>query len=179
MKTSILLLAVLTAGCFADVELVYHDGTPMWLSYSGMYQGTWFDVEDFVPGSTDFLIDYVELWFYHSTEQPWDTSDVYIEIWTGDESGPVSQLDQTMVTALHNTPTYVNYDPPLEVGSDFCCIVNTELSAYGLPSLLVDGTPGEHNLGGEDRGDYFISATGNTTEEALEGLSWGELKTVF
>lgn len=180
MKSSILLLAVLTAGCFAGVELAYHDGTPVWISY-GMLQGTWFDVEDFVPGSADFLIDHVDLWFYHHAEHPWDTSDVYIEIWTCDESGPIAQLDQTMVTALHNMPTIVNYNPPLEVGLDFCCIANCEMSAGGWPSLTVDGTPGEHNLWGseEDRGDYLISVTGNTTEEALESLSWGSLKTVF
>ena len=185
MKTSILLLAVLTAGCFADAELAYHDGTPGWLNWSGTYRGTWFDVEDFIPGSENFLVEWVELWFYQHPDRPWDTNQFSVELWNGDAGGPVEFLASEEGTAQTAGVTLIYFDPPVETSPDFWCIVNTEFSAGGWPSLLADGIPSEHSFFSEDfwiwesfdLGDYFM-AVGNDTE-ALSRTSWGAMKTLF
>jgi hypothetical protein len=166
----------------------YCSGSPGWLSWEGTYRGTWFHLEEFYPGVTNGFISEVELWFYHNSSYPWDTSDVYVEVWGGDSSGPVNLLDQQMVTALHMTPVYVYYDPPLEVPDDFWVLLNTEMSAGGWPSILGDDSeePVAHSFYSNDHSlwepwlsgrNYFISVLADCDE--LSGISWGELKSLF
>ena len=185
MRTVTVLLAAFVLVGHADNELIYHDGTPQWISWGGMYRGTWFDVEDFIPGSSDFLVEWVDLWFYHASSHPWDTSQVLVELWNGDQGGPVEFLASEEATALGQGVTRVYFEPPVETEPDFWCLLNTELSAGGWPALFVDGTPGEHSYFSDgfiwepmNLGDYFMSV-GNELESSLQGTSWGALKVVF
>ncbi len=168
--------------------LTYCNGTPGWLNWGGTYRGTWFNLEDFYPGVTSGFVSAVELWFYHSADHPWDTADAYAEIWGGDSSGPAYQLDQQFLTALNMTPVYVYYDPPIEVPADFWVILNTEMSAGGWPSILMDNSeePEPHSFYSDDfvvwepwsdGRNYFIAVLADCDE--LCGTSWGELKTLF
>ncbi len=102
------------------------------------------------------------------------------------KNGPVVQLDKTMVTALNNIPTFVNYDPPLEVGPDYWCIVNSELSSGGWPSILADYNLGiNHSFIYDDTvweiyswGEYFIAVYWDQLT-SLDRISWGQLKVIF
>ncbi len=44
--------------------LVYDDGSPVWLSWSGTNRGVWFDLEDFIPDPTNYYLLGTEMWFY-------------------------------------------------------------------------------------------------------------------
>ena len=186
MKSSILLLAVLTAGCFADVELAYHDGTAAWWSCSGMFRGTWFELEDFVPGYTDFLVEYVDVWFFQHSSYPWDTSDTIIELWSGNPEMIGSLLGSSQGIAYSGCATRFYYDPPVEVGSEFMCIQNTQASAGGWPSQLLDNSPGRHSFYTDDfilwdsrlNNNLMMSATGDPVT-SLGRTTWGYLKTLF
>lgn len=168
--------------------LTYCSGTPAWLSWGGTYRGTWFDLEDFYPGVTNALISEVELWFYHNSSYPWDTSDAYAELWEGGSYGPSSELDQQIVTAQHLTPVYIYYDPPVEVPADFWVLVNTEMSAGGWPSILGDNSeePVPHSFYSDDfivwepwfdGRNYFVAVLAEF--DNLGAISWGELKSMF
>lgn len=200
MKKAIAILAVLSLAAFAGQNLSiegsavgsdgdwlqYDDGTSHWLTWGGTYRGVWFNIEDFVPGGDNGLLEQAELWFYHHAERPWDTSDVYIELWNGDVNGPVAQLDQQMKVALHNAPIFVDYDPMVGVEANFWSLINSEMSAGGWPSVLGDNTPGTHSFFSDDfivwepwgeMGDYIIRANWNPA--AFDNSSWGSLKTTF
>ena len=167
--------------------LVYDDGTASWLTWGGMYRGVWFNVDDFFPGAAGASIYQSEFWFYHHSSYPWDTSDVYLEIWNGDNMGPVTQLDQTMVTAVHYAPVYATYTPPLAAEQEFWALANTEMSAGGWPSTLGDGTPGTHSYSSDDfiiwepwgvMGDFFVRIYVEPVM-SLDNSTWGGLKTIF
>ncbi|MCD4708754.1 MAG: hypothetical protein K8S62_13555 [Candidatus Sabulitectum sp.] len=199
MKKTIAILAALSLAAFAgqmaidltpvagsDYDwLQYDDGTAAWLTWGGMYRGVWFNIEDFFPGATSYYMDASQFWFYHHSSYPWDTSDVYLEIWNGDAMGPTNQLDQTMVTAVHYTPIYAEYSTTLTTEGNFWALANTELSAGGWPSILGDGTAGVHSFFSDDfivwepwgeMGDYFIRVV---YYWALDNSTWGSLKATF
>jgi len=200
MKKAIAILAVLSLAAFAgqvavnlgptpqkDADwLVYDDGTAHWLTWGGMYRGVWFDVQDFVPGTTGAAIEQSEFWFYHHSSYPWDTSDVYLEIWNGDNTAPVTQLDQTMVTAVHYAPVTASYATPLAGEQNFWALANTEMSSGGWPATLGDNTAGTHSFFSDDfiiwepwgdLGDYLVRVY--ATPGALDNSTWGSLKAAF
>ncbi len=169
--------------------LQYHDGTPQWATWEGTYRGIWFNLQDFLPGVTFFYIDTSEMWFYHFSDKPWDTSDVYFELWNGDAMGPISRIDQTQVTAVHFAPVYASYDPSIYVNQHFWCIANTEASTGGWPSILSDNAGGTiyHSFYSDDfiawepwdvggACNYFIAIVEGVS---LEATSWGSIKSVF
>lgn len=172
--------------CESDTDcLQYDDGTPGWITWGGLYRGVWFNIDDFYPEAVGTLIHQSEFWFYHNASYPWDTSDVYLEVWDGNSTGPTTMLDRTLATATHLSAVIVTYIPPLEAEGDFWLLVNTELSSGGWPSQLSDGTPGTHSFfssftGWEpwDMGDYLIRAYVEVDLE-LSQTSWGSLKLVF
>ena len=178
------------AGSTDDV-LSYDNGTFHWLTWGGMYRGTWFNTQDFLPGSTGFLISQIEYWFYEHSSYPWDTADFYAEVWNGDEMGPVVLLAQESVTALHVSPCYFNFDPPLLTEQNFWCLINTEMSAGGWPSVLGDfSQPGDagHSFFSDDfivwepwgeMGEYFIRVHGEFVTQALDPATWGAVKALF
>ncbi|MCK5786924.1 MAG: hypothetical protein KAH54_10265, partial [Candidatus Sabulitectum sp.] len=152
-----------------------------------MYRGVWFNIEDFVPGMSSCAVEQSEFWFYHHASYPWDTSDVYLEIWNGDSMAPTTQLDQTMVTAIHYAPTFACYSPIVEAEANFWGLVNTEMSAGGWPATLGDGTPGVHSFFSDDfivwepwgdMGDYFVRVFG-WPPWFLGNTTWGSLKATF
>ncbi len=166
--------------------LDYSDGTPAWLTWGGMYRGVWFDLTDFFPGTSGCDIFQSEYWFYHHASYPWDTSDVYVEIWEGPVSNPATQLDQTMLTAIHYAPVSATYTMPLFSDAEFWAIANTEMSAGGWPAILGDGTPGSNSFFSDDfiiwelwadMGDYFVAIEINDWQ--LDNTTWGSLKVTF
>jgi hypothetical protein len=155
MSRSIALLAVLSLVSFAGVGqmavepghaasdgdwLQYDNGTYHWYTWGGTYRGTWFDIQDFIPSATSYIVSISELWFYHQSSHPWDTSDVYVELWNGDNMGPTALLDQTIMTAASLSPSYCIYSPSITTLQNFWCLANTELSAGGWPSILGDNS---------------------------------------
>ncbi|PIE52728.1 hypothetical protein CSA37_04725 [Candidatus Fermentibacteria bacterium] len=207
MKKSIAILAVLSLVAFAGQIAVdlgpvgngdgdwlnYDDGSPKWLTWGGKYRGTWFNVQDFFPSETNGWLEQSRLWFYHHASYPWDTSDFYVEIWNGDVSSPMTQLDQQTATALHYAPVYVDYSH-LDVEQNFWCLANTELSSGGWPSILGDGQNPDpsgidHSYFSDDfivwepwniNGAcfYFIAVNWNEPN-ALDNTTWGSLKATF
>ena len=203
MKQALAVLAILTMVAFAgqirvdlpggsggtDDELTYFNGTPHWLTWGGMYRGTWFNTDDFMPGSTSFNLEQMEYWFYESTNtDPWDTDDFYSEIWNGDDMGPLVLLAQGVVTAPHYAPCYHTFDPDLVVEQNFWGLINTEMSAGGWPSVLGDyAMPGDagHSFFSDDfivwepwgeMGEYYLVAHGTF---ALNNTTWGAVKALF
>ncbi len=200
MKNVIAILAVLSLAAFAgqvavnldpiqrtDADwLVYDDGTAQWLTWGGMYRGVWFNTEDFVPGETSAAVEELEFWFYHHSSYPWDTSDTYIELWNGDAMAPVTQLDQTMITAIHYAPQIISYATPIVAEGNFWGFQNTEMSAGGWPAILGDVANSGHSFFSDDfiiwepwTGDYFISALATIPAAALDNTTWGSLKATF
>jgi hypothetical protein len=173
-----------------DDHLTYFDGTAWWLSWEGTYRGTWFNTEDFYGYPTTFLLSEMEMWFYHHSSYPWDTSDVYFEVYNGDQMAPVTQLDQTMVTATHYQAVLLEYYPGIVCEQNFWLIANTELSSGGWPAVLGDNTPNttDHSFASDDfivwepwiiqgptANDYWIQCT----SLALEVTTWGAVKALF
>ncbi len=212
MKNVIAILAVLSLAAFAgqiainpgpnqgaqgtDGDLMqYDDGSAHWImSGGGNYKGVWFNVEDFTPGALGAGLDFVEFWFYHHENQPWDTSDIYIEVWNGDVMGPTAQLDQNMVVALDYSPVFTTFATPLEVEANFWLVANTELSSEGVPSTLGDvgtaaGIP--HSFSSADyiiwepmviddlQINYFYRADADYFIQALDNTTWGSIKAIF
>lgn len=204
MKKAIAILAVLSLAAFAGQIAVdlpvqgtdgdwlrYDNGTANWYTWGGMYRATWFNTEDFIPGFGGAEVLQSEIWFYHGTSKIWDTSDVYIELWNGDSMGPVAQLDQTMLTAVHYAPVYATYSPGVEVEANFWLVVNTEMSAEAYPSSLGDGAGSavSHSYYSDDLiiwepwipptgiSNYFMAV--EVDPLALDGTTWGSLKATF
>ena len=170
-------------GSTKGTSLNYDDGTPVWSSWDGIYRGVWFNLEDF--GSyTTFPVDETELWFYHSTEHPWDISDVYIELWNGDALHPVTQLTQNLVTAVSYAPVTAFYSSPVVVENNFWVLANTEFSSGGWPALLSDGTAGTHSFYSANfitwepwtLGDFIVSVESYLS---LESSTWAGMKVLF
>ncbi len=201
MKQALAVLAILTMAAFAsqirvdlpggsgsyDVDVLqYDDGSPHWLTWGGTYRGTWFNTDDFLPGSQGFLLQQMEYWFFEHSSYPWDTSEFYSEIWNGDDMGPLVLLAQGVVNAPHYAPCYHNLDPALAVEQNFWGLINTTMSAGGWPSVLGDNTVGEHSFFSDDMivwepwgelGDYFIRAKGEFN--SLNSTTWGAVKALF
>lgn len=201
MKNAVIILIIVAISLVAGDALVddqttlssnadwlqYHSGTPEWCCFQGTYRGVWFNTLDFAPGVGPFVAEQAEMWFYHDSSHPWDTGDVYIELYNGDAGGPSALLDQTMVTATHCTPVYVCYYPLIPVEQDFWVLANPEMSAGGCPSMASDGNTAEvaHSfyLDGADwmpwEYNFFISASVFQDPEDLDSMSWGSIKDIF
>ena len=202
MKQALAVLAILTVVAFAgqirvdlpgssggtDDDLTYFNGTPHWLTWGGMYRGTWFNTQDFMPGSESFNLEELEYWFYEHASYPWDTNQFYSEAWNGDDMGPLVLLAQAIVTAPHYAPCYHTFNPALVVEQNFWALINTEMSAGGWPSVLGDfSMPGDagHSFFSDDfivwepwgeMGEYYIIADGYFS---LNSTTWGAVKALF
>ena len=181
----------LSIGYSDDDILQYDDGSSYWLTWSGTYRGTWFVLEDF-PYPYPWHTTSSELWFYHHSSYPWDTSSFYCELWNGGYVGPGTQLDQESVTAIHYAPCYAYHDCIL-CEDEFWVFANTEMSSGGWPSVLGDNTPGwtgtSHSYFSDDfvvwepwltqgpiSNDFIIRSRYNA---GLEPATWGSIKTLF
>lgn len=176
---------------FSGGELCYDDGTAYWLSSTGTYKGTWFDVDDFIPGSPGWTATYSELWFYHHSSYPWDTSSFHCELWDGGISSPSVLLDETTLTAIHYGPSIASYSPMIFTEPKFWIIINTEMSTGGWPSVLGDNTPNssDHSFYSDDF-EVWVPwvIQGPTTNDyiirsgewlGLKATTWGSIKTLF
>ncbi len=175
-----------------DLVLQYDDGSAYWLTWTGLYKGVWFNIDDFGQGLM-WVAEQSQLWFYHHPSYSWDTSSFYCELYNGDQSGPVpvSLMDQTSMAAIHYQPVYTYHWPAPQCGPDFWIVVNSEMSSGGWPSLLSDGStrPVAHSFHSDDfevwepwlsatqKCDYMIRSTGWQT--ALESATWGSIKAIF
>lgn len=169
-------------------DLTYFNGSPHWVSWDGVYRGTWFNTDDFMPGSQGFNLGQVEYWFYEHLSYPWDTDEFYSEVWNGDQTGPQILLAQETVTASHYSPCHHEADVVTE--QNFWCLVNTEMSAGGWPSILGDySMPGDagHSFYSDDfilwepwgeMGEYYISA-GYSWWPSTDATTWGAVKALF
>lgn len=180
-------LIVFVTGVFAGQLLQYDDGTATWFSFDGKYRGVAFDVGHFNPDASGFDLNTVEYWFYNSGIPLWDTDQFYAEVWEGGVGGPVGLLATQTVTALHFSPCYLQLSDPLTTGTGFWCLVNTELSANGSPSLLGDDvTDHDRSLFSSNMtswtawtlGDYLVRADGEYFF-SLETGSWAAIKALF
>jgi hypothetical protein len=186
---SIMVLLAITAASAVSDYLQYDDGSANWLTWGGTYRAVWFNAEDFTPGAQGLLLDFAEFWFYHHSSYPWDTDEFLAEVWMGDQvTGPYAYLSQKFATAVHYSPSYVFYDPPLEITEpDWWQIINTELSSGGWPSHIGDASPPVVPHSYTHVGfswvpcytsDFFIRASGSLTT-SLENGTWGSIKSMF
>jgi hypothetical protein len=175
-----------------DAAFQYDDGTAYWLTWGGLYRGTWFHAQDFSPWGYGFTIESLEFWFFEN--MGWDTNHFYAELWNGGGAeGPGILIDQTSVTAAHYTAVYSYYSPPISLDANFWGIINTQMSVGGWPSNLGDNTPQpvSHSFFSDDlstwdpwliqgtiANDYFIRANG-TLLVGLDQTTWGAIKTLF
>ncbi len=179
MKVTLGLLVLVAFVSRGDTVLSYHDNTPQWLTWGGTYRETWFHVEDFIPGATEFTVGWVDVWFWEIPDQ------VSVEIWNGAINPEEFLASAEINSSQSRDATRFVFDPPVLTGPDFCCIVNTE-SSSGMVQMLSDGTPGEHSFYSDDFlvweewtiGDYLITA-GGPDDLSLQGMSWGGVKAVF
>lgn len=170
MKTAVALLSAICAFAFAGPELSYHGSSPEWLFSGGSSKGTFFHLEDFIPGASEFTIEWAEVWLYSLT------APAYVEIWNGAGSGPSELLAREELTESR-----VWFNPPVVTGADFWCVVNSTEPQ----SILADGEPDGHSFFSEDflvwepfdLGEFFISV-GNDNE-SLGRVSWGMIKNCF
>ena len=106
-------------------------------------------------GQLKACIQQADLWFYHHSSLPWDTSDFYLELWNGDTEGPSTRFNQVQATAIHYSPLIYTYDTSsyhLHLDDNFWCLVNTEMSSGGWPSIISDMQQGTiyHSLYSDD-----------------------------
>jgi hypothetical protein len=206
MRRVLFVLAALSAMAFAsgsnflldrpvvagstDDLLQYDDGSAYWLTWGGLYRGTWFNLDDFLPGGMG-AANNLQYWFYHHASYPWDTASFYSELYNGDAAAPVTQLNQTSCLATHYTPITATYATPIVTESDFWGLINTEMSAGGWPSVLGDNSAGSvsHSMFSDDfivwepwiisgsySNDYLIRCTFTF---GLESTTWGAIKGLY
>lgn len=180
--------------------LQYDDGTAAWLTWAGTYRGVWFNPYDFGwPVMT--ALSQIEYWFFEHASNyglMWDTAEFYSEIWMGAAPAPEEILLRSVVTALHYAPCYHIIETPLEIDSEFWCIVNTEMSSKGSPTIMADGTgygvwpPACRSFYSYDMtywepwstpdpspgGDFLVRAHGQFTW-SLHESTWGSVKSLF
>jgi len=177
----------------SDDDLTYFDGTSWWLTWGGLYRGTWFNTEDFYGSAEYFEIEQTEMWFYHHSSYPWDTSDVYFEVYNGDQMAPADNLDQTLTTAVHCSAVEVVCDPGIYCEQNFWVIANTEMSHGGWPSIVGDNTPNDadHSFfsadfivwfpwvtNGSVSSDLWIATEPEPWNPGFESTTWGAVKTL-
>lgn len=121
-----------------------------WMSYAfmqgensvaptGTYRAMYFDITDFQPYPATGRITGLRLYSFEWIHHPWDTSEFYFEVWSGDENGPDEKLFSEQATAYHLAPTFIGtLQDSLYVGPTFWVVQNTEISANGSPSLCGD-----------------------------------------
>lgn len=178
-------------GSSEDV-LQYDDGSSYWLTWGGLYRGTWFNTADFYGSQVGGTANEGEFWFYHyGSPYEWDTSSFYAELYDGGVSGPETELAETSVTATHNSPVYVDYGGVM-TDVEFWNFINTEMSSGNWPSILGDNTPNsvDHSFFSDDMivwepwviqgpgANDYLSRMSNWVP-ALEEETWGSIKSLF
>ena len=170
----------------SEALLQYDDGSAAWLGWDGGPRGVWFRTGDFFVGNPCFVVEAMEFWFYHHSSYPWDTGSFYAELYSASEQGmPEELLEQSLASAAHYAPVFVEYLPGVSTGADFLGAVNPEVSSGGWPSSLADDTPNftgnAHSFdscGWMENSDWLIRAHGEPELELSES-TWGGIKALF
>lgn len=167
-----------------DFVFQYDDGTASWLTWGGSYRGVWFNAGDFFTYAVGVDVGTLEFWFFHHASYPWDVASFYAELWNGTSSGPASELASVSVTAMHMTPVYAEFDPPIPAEGEFWALANTELSQGGWPSVPADASGSGHSFYWSGTawepaiGDYLFRVSGEAVL-GLEETTWGSIKGLF
>lgn len=167
------------------LPIAYDDGTPVWFTWSGIYRGVWFDLEDFVmEPPMNYYLTSVEMWFYHHTSYPWDTSSFFCELWMGGLWGPMNLMDTNFCTAQHYTAINCMFEDLYWIDNYFWIVLDLTQSAGGWPSSLSDGTPRagiSHSYVSDDFIIWEPWTIDQTTTFPLNliSLSWGSLRALF
>jgi hypothetical protein len=170
-----------------DFVFQYDDGTAGWLTWGGSYRGVWFNAGDFFTDAVGVDVSMLEFWFFHHASYPWDVASFYAELWNGTSSGPAEELASASVMAMHMTPVYAEFDPPIAAEGNFWALVNTkEMSAGGWPSVAADAnsTSPPHSFYWSGSAwepaiaDYLFRAHGEPVL-GLEEATWGSIKGLF
>jgi hypothetical protein len=199
-------LSLLVAGPGGDLRLespvycgsgdsqlyLYDDGTAYWLTWSGLWRGVWFTMDDFGASGNSLVCDYAQFWFYHHSYS-WDTCAFYAELWTNGSGMPETLLAYETVIATHYSADYSTFDPPIDAGNSFWVLVNSSPSSGGWPSSLGDGTPQpstSHSFHSDDfekwvpwvitgtyANDFLIRAHGSFL--SIEESTWAGIKGLF
>ena len=184
----LLLVTLLTAG--TDDVLQYDDGIPCWYSFSGVYRGTWFNLEDFYgPAVKGYVVDYAQIWFFHVYSDPWDTSEFIGEITDGTPVMPGTVFASDSCVAVHQSAVDIFPFAPCTTGVDFTVTEIPAFSANGSPSVCSDLSPsaegrsffvtppGDINIWTYD---YLIRVYGYPVyESSLTRITWASLKSTF
>ncbi len=167
------------------LPMVYDDGTPAWFTWSSSYRSVWFDLNDFVmEPPINYYLTCIEMWFYHDSSYPWDTSSFSCEIWTGDHICPWELFESQNCTAQHYSPVIFMPENLFYVDSYFWTVLDFTQSVGGWPSLICDETPCS-SISHSYVSDDFIVWEPWTAEQSssysldLPILSWGTLKALF
>lgn len=172
-------LLLMTSAALCEVILKYHTDQLQWYFQSGIGQGTWFHVEDFMPGPAGFTVEWAELGLYYPTALL--NSTMTVQIWNGGSEGPSEFLASQEIQVPQ---TLFIFDPPVDTAGDFWCILNdggTPVGAY----IAYDYTPQGHSFFTDDfvvwegftEGEFFISVGCSTF--SLESCTWGGIKGSF
>ena len=185
----VLLTLSLNADAASEQLLQYDDGTPQWLCRADVYRGTWFHVQDFLDGSSSFLLSGVELWLY----LPEGYSGTFtLSVHSGGSGGPDEVLYDTTLAAEQLIETLVQFPDSIEVCDNFWIVVSPFESYLEWPGILGDGTPNSvsHSfysmdmvnwepwtVQGPAANDYLVRAVGVTQEgQVLLQDTWGAVK---
>jgi len=188
---ALLVIAALLAAADAPVspvlcnpiisDYMYDDCTACWITWTGEWRAVAF-------GDMGCLLTGAELWFYHSSTWPWDTSQFGISAWEWGSSGPGTMTDCDTWSAMHMTAAFA----PLYCPADsFWVIMHTGFSSGGWPSVLGDGSPRSdpHSLYSDDftnwtpwnpgtgSCDYLIR--GSSIMWGLQPSTWGSIKSCW
>jgi len=163
----------------------YDDGCPSWITWAGTYRGVWFGLSDFYPEPYNTQLLSSEMWFYHLSEFPWDTSEFSCELWSGDEGYPICEIASVSGIAQHYCAVTCQFNEQPCVPEVFWIILNTEQSTGGWPSSISDGTIPSSGTDHSFFSNGFIvwepwTIQGSTCYPMkLESQSWGSLKNLF
>lgn len=165
--------------------LVYDDGTPFWFSWAGTYRGVWFSLYDFYPNPINYQIQGAEMWFYHHSEFPWDTSMFFCEAWLGDRCCPIELVASEACIAQQYSAVSCQFDWQPIYPNEFWIILNMEESIGGWPSTLCDNTgSSDDDIHSYYSNDFIVWEPWIIQEchcfpLSMESHSWGNLKTLF
>ncbi len=163
----------------------YDDRCPSWITWAGTYRAVWFGLSDFFPEPYDTHLLSTEMWFYHLSEFPWDTSEFSSELWLGNNGYPINEISSVGGIAQHYCAVTCQFNEQPWVTDLFWIILNTEQSTGGWPSSISDGTiPSSGTDHSFYSNDFIVWApwtiqVSTSYPMKLESQSWGSLKKLF
>ncbi|MCD4706413.1 MAG: hypothetical protein K8S62_01595 [Candidatus Sabulitectum sp.] len=190
-SASLLALTLTALASGTDDLLQYDDGIADWFTFEGEYRGTWFNLEDFYPAvdATGFVVNYAEVWFFHVSTQPWDTSYFIGEITDGTPDSPGTVFAHDTGIATHLSPSYIYPMAPCTTSMNFTVTEIPQFSPFlGAPSVASDLSPATKPRSFTVTSsvidfwqyDFLIRVNGYPTPPVeLARTTWASLKATF